>query len=167
MTPRDRDNTVILTNTSQKPRTHLSVNATNNVFDLFPVSQLNEDTWQRRKYESVMFKCLSGEFMRKRNVHCFVVKSEVTAACWPSPPRWYVPPVLMARGEAERAAEVSSPSIVSMAKLSLATKRIACHWPSLRPEPGEVGRETETNEFHKMSNSKALSSLCRWAGTFG
>lgn len=42
----------------------------------------------------------------------------------------------MVRGEAERTADASSPSIVSMAKLSLATKRIACHWPSLRPEPG-------------------------------
>lgn len=57
----------------------------------------------------------------------------------------------MARGEAERAAVLSSPSIVSMAKLSLATKRIACHWPSLRPEPGGETDEpvSENGEFQR------------------
>lgn len=51
----------------------------------------------------------------------------------------------------ERTAEASSPSTISMAKFSLATKRMECHWPSFRPEPvgsggGKISLQKKTTK---------------------
>lgn len=51
------------------------------------------------------------------------------------PPKWYVLPVVIWTGEVVLTADASSPSMVSMAKFSLARKRTSCHSPSFRLEP--------------------------------